>query len=197
MRRESHVRFREGAGVQLPRATRLVVCCRQAGEQVRTVVTEQLQGLGLALNATKTRTLDARHQAFTFLGFTVRLARSRRTGGWFPLARPSASACQRLRDKVKALTSRDRASLPTPVVIAEVNRVVQGWAGYFHFKNCTRAFGSLQEYVAQRVRIYLRRKHRRRGQGYRAFPNAYLYGTVGLYHLPTRAPWTAPAHASR
>ena len=103
-------------------------------------------------------------------------------------ARPSADACQQLRDWVKALTGRDRAALPTPVVIAEVNRVGHGWAGYFHFKHCTRAFSPLGRFVEERVRIYLRRKHRRRGQGYQPFPTAYLYGRLGLYRLPTRAP---------
>jgi RNA-directed DNA polymerase len=106
-----------------------VVLCQRTGAQVRTVTTAQLQGLGLTLNPAKTRVLAAQREAFTFLGFTVRLARSWRTGGWFPLIRPSAAACQRLRDKVKTLTGRDRAPHPTPVVIAEVNRVVEGWAG--------------------------------------------------------------------
>jgi len=47
-----------------------VMCCRQAGEEVRTVVAEQLQALGLTLNGAKTRVLDARREAFTFLGLT-------------------------------------------------------------------------------------------------------------------------------
>ena len=75
-----------------------VVLCRRSGEAVRDVAAGQLQALGLAMNTAKTRVLDARHEAFTFLGFTVRLVRSWRTGGWFPLMRPSADARQRLRD---------------------------------------------------------------------------------------------------
>ena len=83
-----------------------VILGRQAMGQVQTVVAQQLQALGLARNPAKTRVLDARQAAFTFLGFTVRRVPSRRTERVFPLARPSRAACQRLRDAVKALTTR-------------------------------------------------------------------------------------------
>ena len=174
-----------------------VVCCRAQAAQVHAVVADQLQALGLTLNAAKTRILDARPQAFTFLGFTVRVVRSTRTGREFPLVRPSAAACQRLRDRVKALTGRDHLALPTPTLITAVNRVVRGWAGYFHFQHCSRAFSALRWFIEERVRTYLRRKYRHRTRAYHAFPYAMLYGRLGLYRLPTRAPWTTPMHAMR
>jgi RNA-directed DNA polymerase len=173
-----------------------VILCRSRAAQVQVVVAQQLQALGLALNAAKTRVLDARRDAFTFLGFTVRVVRSRRTGRAFPLVRPSAAACQRLRDQVKALTTRATLARPTAEVIAEINQAVRGWAGYFHFQHCGRAFSALRRFVSQRVRIYLRRKHRTQSWGYQAFPDALLYGRLGLYQLPG-APWAAPASAVR
>ena len=127
----------------------------------------------------------------------MRHVRSTRTGRTFPLIRPSAEARQRLRDKVKALTGRDRLALPTPAVIAEINRVLRGWAGYFYFQHCTRDFSALRWFTEERVRTYLRRKHQHRSRGYQAFPHTVLYGRLGLYRLPTRAPWTSPAHALR
>jgi len=174
-----------------------VILCRQTAAQVQALVTQQLQALGLTLNPAKTRVLDARQQSFTFLGFTVRVARSWRRGTWFPLTQPSAAACQELRDTVKALTGRDRARRPTPDVITEVNRVVQGWGGYFYFRHCTATFSALNEFICNRVRIYLRRKHRVRTDGYRVFPTPVLYGRLGLSRLPTTAPWTARASALR
>jgi len=173
-----------------------VICCRAKAGQVQTVVADQLQTLGLTLNSAKTRVLDARQEAFTFLGFTVRVVRSRRTGRTFPLVRPSAPACQRLRDAVKAQTTRAHLARPTADVITALNRVVRGWAGYFHFQHCGRAFSALRRFVSQRVRIYLRRKHRTPSWGYQAFPDAVLYGRLGLYRLPG-APYQAPASASR
>lgn len=160
------------------------------------IVAAQLQPLGLALNAAKTRVLDARQEAFTFLGFTVRVVRSRRTGRTFPLVRPSAPACQRLRDAVKAQTTRAHLARPTADIIAEINQVVRGWAGYFHYQHCGRAFSALRRFVSQRVRIYLRRKHRLQSWSYQAFPDAFLYGRLGLYRLPG-APYQAPASVSR
>jgi RNA-directed DNA polymerase len=151
----------------------------------------------LTLNSAKTRVLDARHEAFTFLGFTVRVVRSQRTGRTFPLIRPSAAARQRLRDQVKALTGRDHLALPTPTVITAVNRVVRGWAGYFHFQHCTRDFSALRWFIEERVRTYLRRKHRHRTRAYQVLPYTVLYGRLGLYRLPMRAPWATPTHAGR
>jgi hypothetical protein len=174
-----------------------VVLCRSKGTQVHAVVAEQLQVLGLTLNAAKTRLLDARQQAFTFLGFTVRIARSQRTGRSFPLIRPSAAARQQLRDQVKALTGRDHLALPTPALITAVNRVVRGWAGYFHFQHCTRDFSALRWFIEERVRTYLRRKHRHRTRAYQAVPYSLLYGRLGLYRLPMRVPRTSPTHAGR
>jgi RNA-directed DNA polymerase len=174
-----------------------VMLCRSQAAQVHAVVAEQLQARGLALNAAKTRLLDARQQAFTFLGFTVRVVRSQRTGGHFPLIRPSAEARQRLRGQVKALTGRDHLALPTPTVIAAINRVVRGWAGYFHFQHCTRDFSTLRWFIEERVRTYLRRKHRHRTRAYQAVPYTLLYGQLGLFRLPLRAPWIQPTHALR
>jgi hypothetical protein len=174
-----------------------VILCRQTAAQVQPLVTQQLQALGLMLNLVKTRDLDAPRQPFTFLGFTVRVARSCCTGAWFPVTQSSAAARQKLRDAVKTQAGRDRARRPTPEVIAEVNRVVQGWAGYFYFRLCPAAFSALKQFVCDRVRIYLRRKHRYRTGGYRAFPDPVLYGRFGLYRLPLTAPWKASASAVR
>ena len=171
--------------MKLPRATRLVVCCRAQAAQVQAVVADQLQALGLTLHGAKTRTLDARPQAFTFLGFTVRVVRSKRTGREFPLVRPSADARQRLRDKVKALTGRDHLALPTPTLITAVNRVVRGWAGYFHFQHCSRDVSALRWFSEERVRTDLRRKHRYRTRAYQAVPHDVLSGRLGRYRVPT------------
>ena len=125
------------------------------------------------------------------------MTRSRRTGRAFPLVRPAAPACQRLRDAVKALTTRTHLARPTTDVISEINQVVRGWAGYFHVQHCGRAFSALRRFVSQRVRLYLRRTHRVQAWGYRAFPDLFLYGQLGLYKLPGAPGAAPPASASR
>jgi len=70
-------------------------------------------------------------------------------------------------DGRQGLAGRAELARPTPAVITEINRVVRGWAGYFHVQHCGRAFSALRRFVTQRVRLYLRRKHRRRSWSYR------------------------------
>jgi RNA-directed DNA polymerase len=52
MRRELHVRFCEGGGVQLPSATRLIVHCRteKEAQEMRAVIAARLQSCGLELH---------------------------------------------------------------------------------------------------------------------------------------------------
>ena len=111
--------------------------------------------------------------------------------------RPSADGHQQFRDKLRVRTGRDHLAMPTPTVITAVNRVVRGWAGYFHFQHCTRDFSVLRWFIEARVRTYLRRTHRHLTRAYQAVPSPALYGRLGLYRLPTRAPWTTRTHSLR
>jgi hypothetical protein len=94
MRRELPVRFREGPGVQLPRATRRVIGFenQEDAERVMAVLPQRLQRYGLTLHPDKTRLLDFRPPpagqrggkgpaTFDFLGFTLYWRRTRR-GRW-------------------------------------------------------------------------------------------------------------------
>jgi RNA-directed DNA polymerase len=164
-----------------------VIACRGTAAVARTAVQEILASLDLSLNGAKTRVVDLRRAEIRFVGFRIRVARSPRTGRTFPLVRPSREALQRLRTALKDLTGRDRAPLPDAGVIAEVNRVVRGWVGYFHYRNCTSDLAWLKTYLERRVRIYLGRKYRRWRWGFRTYPASVLYRRLGLYAIPTTA----------
>jgi hypothetical protein len=127
-----------------------VVRCRGQAARVHGLVAAHLQALGLTQNTGKTRVLDARQAACSVLGFTRRVGRRRRTGRLFPLVQPAAPACQRLRDAGKARTTRAALARPTADVITELNQVVRGWAGSFHFQHCGRAFSALRRFLSQR-----------------------------------------------
>ena len=73
MRRELPVRFREGLGVQLPRATRRVVTCHTRAEAQRALAeaTALLKTLGVTLNADKTRIVHVQ-DGFEFLGYKIK-----------------------------------------------------------------------------------------------------------------------------
>jgi hypothetical protein len=45
--------------------------------------------------------------------------------------------------------------------------------------------------------MHLRRKHRYRGFGYKAYPDKYYFESLGVYEVPTKAPWSQPVNAFR
>jgi len=172
-----------------------VVPCQWNTERVLKGIRTVLGHLGLSLNEAKTRVVDARKESFNFLGFTIQIKKSIKTGKRFPLIRPSKKALAEIKAEIKALTCRKTLHLPKEVVIKKLNEVVRGWAGYFYYKNCSRDLSTIKRFLDERVRIYLRRKHAKKSRGYKAYPYQYLYETLGLYKIPTTAPWTQTAKA--
>jgi RNA-directed DNA polymerase len=80
MKRELPVRFREGLGVQLPRATRLVILTRQHAAEAAAVMRTRMAKLKLTVHDRKTRTCSVPDETFTFRGFTFGRQTSWRTG---------------------------------------------------------------------------------------------------------------------
>lgn len=156
-----------------------------------------LERLDLKLNRDKTRVVDAREQAFDFLGFSIQWATSRRTGKGYPFVEPGKRAQRRIKARVKELTARRRTPVAMPHMVAELNQVLRGWTGYFHYGNCTTVFGDVRWFTEERVRTQLRRRHkvRTRLRGYQRFPHAYIHDRLGLFKLPQTAGWKS-AHAS-
>ncbi|MDP2970059.1 MAG: group II intron maturase-specific domain-containing protein [Deltaproteobacteria bacterium] len=114
----------------------------------------------------------------------------------FPLITPSKEAMAEIKAEIKALTCRNNIRLPKEVLIRKLNELVRGWVGYFYYGNCSRDLSKLKDFLDERARIYLRRKHAKKSRGYKAYPYQYLYKTLGLYKIPTTAPWTQTAKAS-
>ncbi len=80
MRREPPVRIREGLGVQFPRATRLVICCRGTADEAMQVMRSMMSRLRLTVNETKTRMCRLPEESFNFLGYTIGPCHSPQTG---------------------------------------------------------------------------------------------------------------------
>lgn len=167
-----------------------VVLCKWSTPPVWKEITTVLDKLGLKLNREKTKVVEAKEESFDFLGFNIRIANGRKSGKPFPLTRPSKKAMKKIRKEIKQRTSRSRLNLPTEWVIKDLNRVAQGWVGYYYFENCSRDLSQLKDYLEQRVRTYLRKKHQKKGRGYSAYPANYMYRVMRLYKIPTTAPWT-------
>lgn len=173
-----------------------VVLCQGQTERVLKGIKMVLGDLELSLNEDKTRVIDAKRQRFNFLGFSLEVKRNPKTGKMFPLITPSKEAMAQIKAEIKALTCRNNHRLPQEVVIRKLNELVRGWTGYFYYGNCSRDLTKLKEFLDERVRIYLRRKHAKKSRGYKAYPYGYLYDNLGLFKIPTTAPWTQAVKAS-
>ena len=173
-----------------------VVLCHGQTEKVLKGVKTVLRGLELSLNEDKTRVIDAKKQRFDFLGFALEVKKNPKTGKMFPLITPSKEAMAEIKAGIKVLTCRNNLGLPKEVLIRKLNELVRGWVGYFYYGNCSRDLSKLKDFLDERVRIYLRRKHAKKSRGYKAYPSRYLYDNLGLFKIPTTAPWTHAVKAS-
>ncbi|MGO9021418.1 MAG: group II intron reverse transcriptase/maturase [Syntrophobacteraceae bacterium] len=176
----------------------IVILCRKGSEKPMEVLSRILERLGLTLNGTKTQIVNTFEGKFDFLGFSIWMGKSIRTGNYYPHAQPSKKSLQAIKDRVTALTKRERTLVPLDLVVGAVNAVVRGWVGYFHYKNCSKALEHVRGHVEERLRTHLRKRHkvRDRKAGFARFGNQALYDSYGLYKVPTTAGWTK-AHALR
>jgi RNA-directed DNA polymerase len=157
-----------------------------------------LERLELTLNVAKTKVVDANEGKFDFLGFTIWRVKSGRTGNHYPHVQPSKKAERKVKDRITELTKRGRTILPLEVVVKEVNAMVKGWVGYFHYRNCSQTLVRIRHHMEERLTTHLRKRYkvRDRKAGYVKFPSRLLYEKYGLYKVPTTAGWKK-AHASR
>lgn len=147
------------------------------------------------MNEEKTAVVNMREESFTFLGFTVKIARSQRTGREFPFTRPSKGALRDIKAEIRNLISRKNLGLPKEDVIKMLNHKIRGWTEYYRYGHCTKELSALKWFIEERMKIYMRRKQKRKNRSYNRYPYSYLYEELGLYKIPTSAPWTQTAKA--
>jgi len=174
-----------------------VVLCRKQTEAPMRMIRRLMGKMGLSLNEEKTRVVDVCRDRIRFLGFEMGIQLSWRTGRPYPLVLPSKKACKAIKARLTALTTRDRVLVPPADLIGQINPLLRGWVGYFHYRNCSKAMREVKAHAEQRLRIWLRNRHKVRSwkEGYQRFPQARLYAEYGLYKMPTTAGWTARVHA--
>jgi group II intron reverse transcriptase/maturase len=166
-----------------------VVMCRSqaqaeaALERLRALLAD----LGLQPKESKTRIVHLVEggSGFDFLGFHHRLVR-----GWTPRSRhlvflarwPSRKAVQRARDRLRQLTARVRLWMAVEDVVAELNRFLRGWAGFFRYGNSALILGQIRNYALVRLAGFVAKRHKhRRSWGVRRV--AYTPGNYGLISL--------------
>ncbi|MFO1458949.1 MAG: group II intron maturase-specific domain-containing protein [Verrucomicrobiota bacterium] len=96
---------------------------------------------------------------------------------------------QRLREAVRSKLNHWTLGKRIPEALAGVNRLLRGWAGYFHYRNSSRVMAKLNWHVRNRVRRWLWRKHGRTRALWGDYPDQRLQTQYGLWPLPHRVAW--------
>jgi RNA-directed DNA polymerase len=150
----------------------------EALEWTRGVVTR----LGLTLNEAKTSIKEARKESFNFLGYSFGPHRFRKDGHWYLGASPSKKAVDRLKQKVgEVLVPGNKG--PWPEVRDRLNRMLRGWSAYFSYGTRTQAYRAVDNHVSQRVRHFLRKRHKVQSRGTSRFSDDAVFGELGVLRL--------------
>jgi RNA-directed DNA polymerase len=180
-----------------------VIVCRteDAAREGLRRVREILTDLGLTLHPDKTRVVDVRdgQHGFDFLGFHHQKVESWRWRGKRYLHQwPNRRATQRVRARINALTApRSRLKEPVRSIVTELNRVLHGWGAYFRVGNAGQTFRHLDEYVRERLSLFLQKKAGRSGRRWKVHTPDF-FRALGVYHLSGTVAWaTATPTATR
>jgi RNA-directed DNA polymerase len=138
--------------------------------------------IGLTLNEAKTSIKQARREHFDFLGYTFGPHRLRKDGHVYLGASPSKKSVSRLRQKVGDLLVRQNVA-PWPDVRDCLNRILRGWSNYFGYGTRLMAYRAVDHYVHERVRSFLRRRHKVSSRGIITFSDAVVFGKLGVLRL--------------
>jgi RNA-directed DNA polymerase len=153
-------------------------CAAGALNWTRNVMTR----IGLTLNEVKTSIKQARKERFDFLGYSFGPHRLRKDGHEYLGASPSKKSVSKLRQKVGDLLVRQNVD-PWPEVRDRLNRILRGWSNYFGYGTRLMAYRAVDQYVYERVRSFLRRRHKVSSRGSTPFSDAVVFGKLGVLRL--------------
>ena len=135
--------------------------------------------MGLTLNREKTR-ITKLSEGFDFVGFQFVRRRHPKTKRTRVYIFPSQSSQRSIRRQIKTFTKRQAPILPGEFV-QQINEVVRGWVNYYRHTNASHAFRRLQRFINIRFRRYLIYRSKRRGFGWKRFPDEKLYAMGIIY----------------
>lgn len=169
----------------------LVILCKGDTQEAYTLLQRVLNKLELKLNEEKTHIKDSRKERFDFLGFSVRIARGKRSGKNFPLIEPSAKALKSIKEEIKHYTRPEMNPMPIDALVSVLNQTVRGWSNYFHYGYGHGKLKKVKYYMEESLRRHLRYRHKlaNRGAAYQRFPRSYIYDYLELYKVPITPVW--------
>jgi RNA-directed DNA polymerase len=127
-----------------------------------------------------------------FLGYTIGLCHSPRTGRSYIGTTPSAKKIDSLKAEIHELTERRWLWTTVEDRVAKLNRTLLGWSNYFCLGPVSPAYRAIDRHARHRLRQWLRGKHKLQSRGTTRFPDARLHDEFGLIRLSDRPrdfPW--------
>jgi RNA-directed DNA polymerase len=166
-----------------------VILSRGRAAEALAWTTAVMTKLGLTINEEKTSLRNARQERFDFLGYSFGPHWFEAKGKQYLGASPSKKSVQRLKAQVGQILvpgSND----PWSEVRDTLNRSLRGWSNYFGYGSRSTAYRSVDQYVFERARWFLARRHKVQGRGNRRFPFDVIHRELGvlcLQRLPRSA----------
>ena len=150
----------------------------EALDWTRQVVTR----LGLTLNEAKTSIKQARKDSFNFLGYTFGPHCYRKKGQRYMGASPSKKSVARIKQKVGDLLVPSNTG-SWAEVRDRLNQILRGWSAYFSYGTRTQAYRAVDNYIYERARHFLRRRHKVQSRGTTRFTDEVVFGELGVLRL--------------
>ena len=141
-----------------------VILAKSIGRRITNFVEEVLeQRMGLKLNRMKTRVLSLkpRGNSLRFLGYVFRNERALKWNGNYLNRLPSPESLKRVRATIKAKTGSNYCFRPVTDTIADLHRMLDGWANYFSIGFCAPAYAAVDSYVQRRLILLLKHRSQR------------------------------------
>jgi RNA-directed DNA polymerase len=160
-----------------------VILCVNKGQEAYVAMKRMMEKLGLKVNEDKTRLCRVPEETFEFLGYSFGRCYSTKTGKVYIGTRPSQKKVKGIMERISQRTGRDTLKQETTDKVRELNALVRGWGNYFKFGPVSKAYRAVDAHCRYRMRQWLCAKHQRPGAGTRAYPDEYLYETLGLVRL--------------
>lgn len=163
------------AGIKIVRyADDFVLMGKKITQQAKEKLQELLDRMGLKLNETKTRHIEAKEESFKFLGFTVRYDKDRkgRNKRYWNIEASDKSE-KKVRDKIREFLNEGGHYGPQKVADG-LNPIIRGWLNYFDVPGVSYPAMNkrkLRYYLYEKLNRYYNRKSQRKSRlyGQRAF----------------------------
>ena len=161
-----------------------VICTRPGRAEAAMDAMRGIMGkLKLTVNEKKTRICRLPEETFNFLGYTFGSLHSFRTGRPYLGLTPADKKIQGICHAISERTDRRTTWQDVREVVTDLNRKLRGWSNYFSVGTIVSAYKIVLKHTRRRLRLWLCKKHKMRGEGRKRFPNTHLHADLGLLQL--------------